>query len=635
MKGVWHHILRIDLTKRKARKEAVPEDVYRRFNLGIGLGTYLLYQGTPGGADPLGPENTMVISAGLLVGSGAPTGSKTVVTFKSPLTNGFGRAVAGAYLGEQLRKSGVDALVIQGQGTEWCLLKIDDDQVTFMDASSLVGQDTLETQEILRTKYGKAYRTCAIGPAGENLSCIAGIDFEQRQAGRAGCGAVLGAKKIKAIMVKGTQKIEVHDPQALKASIKKWAKILKAHPATQDDMNYGSGEMWEWINLERGTCPARNFQWGYFQSVYDNLKEGEKSHLDPYYYVPRYQKERTGCPKCTKPCGRILAVEAGKYAGAKVDGVEYELLMSLGSVMENDDIEATIAMNEICDRMGFDGISAGVTVAWAMEAYEKGLLDEEKLGGLELSFGNADAAIAVLKKMARREGYIGKLLADGTRMAAKKLGRKSERFAIQIKGMELPAYDIRGIKGAALAFAVSSRGACHLTATIYNWELAGKYWKFDGVDRLSSEWKGFNVKTAEDLATVYDVFGICKFSRHMFFLEGFSEFHNAISGYEMTDGDIITLGERIYNLQKMFNLREGLDRKDDCLPYRLTHEPIPKGVSEGAVVTEEELQHMLDEYYLARGWSKNSVPTAAKLTTLGLLDIVDESAAAKVSLEEV
>lgn len=630
MKGVWHHILRIDMTQKKIQKEAVPEDIYQRFGMGLGLGTYFLYKETPAAADPLGPENTIVICAGLLVGTGTPTGSKTVVTFKSPLTNGFGRAVAGAYLGEQLRKSGVDALVIQGQSDSWTTLKIDDDHVEFVDATALVGQDTIETQDGLRNKYGKAYRTCAIGPAGENLSRISGIDFEKRQAGRAGCGAVLGAKRIKAIIVKGTHKIETHDPQALKTSNKKWMKILKEHPAAQDDMNYGSGEMWEWINLERGTCPARNFQQGYFQSVYDNLKEGKKSHLDPYYYVPKYQGERMGCPKCTKPCGRYLSVKEGKYAGAKVDGIEYELLMSLGSTLENDDIEATIAMNEICDRLGFDGISAGVTVGWAMEAHERGLLDEEKLEGLDLDFGNADAAIAVLKKMAFREGYIGELLADGTKLASEKIGQNSDRFAIQIKGMELPAYDVRGIKGAALAFAVSTRGACHLTAGYYNWELAGKYWKFEGVDRLSSEWKGFNVKTAEDLATVYDVFGICKFSRHMFFLEGFAEFNNAVTGYEMSHGDIITMGERIYNLQKMFNLREGMDRKDDRLPHRLTHEPIPKGVSKGAVVTDEELQSMLNEYYLARGWSKNSVPTAGKLATLDLLDVVDEATAAKV-----
>lgn len=630
MKGIWHQILRIDLTNQKIQKEQISEDIYKRFNLGIGLGTYLLYQGTPAGADSMGPENTLVISPGLLVGTGAPTGSKTVVTFKSPLTNGFGRAVAGAYLGEQLRKSGIDALVIQGQSNNWMTLKIDDDHVEFIDASSLVGQDTIDTQETLRNTYGKSYRTCAIGPAGENLSRISGIDFEERQAGRAGCGAVLGSKKIKAIMVKGTKEIEYHDQQALKDSNKKWVKILKEHPATQDDMNYGSGEMWEWINTERGTCPAKNFQQGYFQSVYDNLKEGEKSHLDPYYYVPKYAGKKMSCPKCTKPCGRELSVSEGKYAGSKVDGIEYELLMSLGSVLENGDIEATIAMNEICDRLGFDGISAGVTVAWAMEAYEKGLLDNKKLNGFELPFGDADAAIEIIKKMAMREDYLGDLLADGSKIAAEKLGQKSEQFAIQIKGMELPAYDVRGIKGAALAFAVSTRGACHLTSAVYNWELAGKYWKFEGIDRLSSKWKGFNVKTAEDLATIYDVYGICKFSRHMFFLEGFSEFQHAVTGYEMTDGDIIRMGERIYNLQKMFNVLQGLDRKDDRLPHRLTHEPIPKGVSKGAVVTEDELQGMLDEYYMARGWSKNSIPTIATLSTLDLTDIINEDDAAKV-----
>ena len=629
MKGIWHQILKVDLSTQTAVKEAIPEDVYRRFNMGIGLGTYLLYQETPQGADPLGPDNPCIICPGLLVETGAPTGSKTVMTFKSPLTGTFGRSVAGAALGCALRKSGYDALVISGQSKDWVTLKIEDDAVEFLEAEDLRDLDTIATQDRLQETFGPEFRTCAIGSAGEHCSLIAGVDFEKRQAGRAGGGAVFGSKKLKAVMIKGTRQIEVHDPDQFKASIKKWTKILKDHPATQDDVNYGSGEMWEWINKERGTCPARNFQWGYFQSVYDRLQEGERSHLDPYYYVPKYQGKRVSCPRCTKPCGRILSVKDGKYAGASVDGFEYELLMALGSVIENDDIEATIRLNEICDREGFDGISAGVTLAWAMEAYEKGFLDKEKLEGLDLSFGNADAAIEVLQKMARREGYIGNLLADGTKKAAEQLGQGSDQFAIQTKGLEFPAYDVRGIKGAALAFAVSPRGACHLSSAVYNWELAGKYWKFEDLDRLSSVWKGFQVKTAEDLATIYDVFGICKFSRHMFHLEGFAEFHNALTGLEMSHGDMLLLGERIYNLQKMFNFREGLDRRHDSLPYRMTHESIPKGVSAGATVTEEELQHMLDDYYQARGWSRNSQPTAAKMAALDLLDVVDEAMTAK------
>ena len=624
MKGIWNKALKIDLTEKRVEVIQVPDDVYKKYNLGLGIATYYLYKETPEGADPLGPDNTMVMSAGLLVGTGVPTGSKTVVTFKSPLTGGFGRSVAGAHLGVSMKKLGYDAIIIKGRSDNLINIKIDDQGVEFLDAAEQKGLDAIEAQRILREKHGKDYRTCAIGRAGENLSRIADIDFEERQAGRAGGGAVLGAKNVKAILVKGTKEVEVHDPEKLKELNKKWAGIIKEHPATKADMDYGSGEWWEWHNMERGTNPARNFQWGYFHSVYDNLKEGEKSHLDPYYWSPKYTERHNPCPTCTKPCGRIIAIKEGKYAGTRVDGIEYELLYSLGSLLEIDDVEAVAKLNEICDRDGFDGISAGVTLAWAMEAYEKGLLDKDKMEGIELSFGNADAAIEALEKMTKREGYIGELLADGTKMAAEKLGRDSDRFAIHIKGLELPGYDIRGIKGAALAFAVSVRGACHLTAGVYGIELGGAWWKYDGVDRLSADWKGYEIKSAEDLATAYDLFGICKFSRHMFFLEGLAELNIAVTGYEMTDGDMMLMGERVYNLQKMFNVREGMDRKNDILPYRITHEPIPKGVSKGSVVTEEELQHMLDEYYMARGWSKNSIPTNVKLASLDLLDVVDE-----------
>jgi aldehyde:ferredoxin oxidoreductase len=293
-------------------------------------------------------------------------------------------------------------------------------------------------------------------------------------------------------------------------------------------------------------------------------------------------------------------------------------------MLDIDDIEAVAKLNEICDREGFDGISAGVTLAWAMEANERGLLHKDKLEGIDLTFGNPNAAIEVLEMMAKREGYIGNLLSDGAKVASEKLGRDSDQFALHIKGLELPGYDVRGLKGTALAFAVSPRGACHLTAAVYGPELGGSWWKYEGVDRASSDWKGYLVKSAEDLATVYDLFGICKFSRHMFFLEGFAGVATALTGYELSDGAIMAMGERVYTLQKMFNVREGMDRKEDVLPYRVTHEPIPKGASEGSLVKEEEFQHMLDEYYMARGWSKNGIPTRAKLASLDLLDVVEE-----------
>ena len=630
MKGIWNKVLRIDLTEGRVEDVTIADEVYEAYGLGSGIASYLLYRETAEKTDPLGPENTIVMAPGLFVGTGVPTGSKTAMTFKSPLTGGFGRALVGAQLGVSLRRSGYDGLIIGGKSSSLVVVKIDDGGVEFINGAAYQGRDAIETQELLREKYGSAYRTCAIGRAGENLSRIAGVDFEHRQAARAGGGAVFGAKNLKAILIKGTQDLVLHDPEALKGLNKKWVGILKEHPATKDDMDYGSGEWFTWHNVERGTCPARNFQWGYFQSVYDNLKEGEKCHLDPYYWVPKYMDKRSSCPNCTKPCGRFIEIPEGQYAGTRVEGIEYETLFSLGSVLEIGEIEPVAKLNEICDREGFDTISAGVTLAWAMEANERGLLDRDKMEGVDLSFGNADGAIEVLGKMARRQGYLGEVLADGVKRASEKTGKESERFAIHVKGLEFPAYDVRGIKGLGLAFAVSVRGACHLTAMAQAIELVGRYWKLEGIDRLSSEWKGYEIKTAEDLTTTYDIFGVCKFSRNMFFLEGFPEIWHAVTGVPKRDSDVMVMGERVYTLQKMFNVREGMDRKDDTLPYRVTHEPIPKGPSEGAVVTEAELEHMLDEYYMARGWSRNGIPTTIKLASLDLLDVVDEQQGATI-----
>ncbi len=618
----YGNILRINLSNGEVKKEPIKEDLVKKYIGGLGFVAHFMYREIPKNADALGEENKIIIAPGALTGFGIPTASKTALGAKSPLTGGFGRTVAGAPMGPELRKAGYAAMIIEGKSDEPVIIKIVDDDVSIEPASELWGKTTKEAQRILKEKYGKV-STAVIGPAGENLSKISGVDFEERQAARTGIGAVFGSKKLKGIVVRGTKEPEVANKGELMKLIAKWAKIIKEHPATKDDMGYGSGEFLRWMNLERGTFPTRNWQWGYFQSFYDNAKEGELLGIDPYYWVPKFRDGRNPCPNCTKPCSQVFKLT--KYRkGEKVDGPEYETLYSLGGELEIDDPEAVAYLNLLCDEYGLDTISAGVTIGWAMEAYEKGLLTKEDTDGIELKFGNVEAAAEALRRMAYREGKLGALLADGSKAASEKLGKGSEKFAIHVKGMELPAYDVRGIKGMALAMAVSYRGACHLTAGVYGTELVGKWWKFEGIDRLSAKNKGFEVKAHEDLMQVYDAVGMCKFSRHMFFLEGFPELLKAVTGIEFSNSELMTIGERIYNLARAFNVREGFSRKDDTLPYRVTHDPIPKGKSAGAYVTEEELQSMLDEYYMARGWSEDGVPTKVKLVSLDLDDIADE-----------
>ncbi|MEM1856556.1 MAG: aldehyde ferredoxin oxidoreductase family protein [Thermoplasmata archaeon] len=615
MEGYATKILFIDLSTGKIEKENIDPYIARKFLGGLGLGAYYLYKNVPKNVDPFDPQNVLIISPGLLVASGIPTASKTVFVSKSPLTGGFGRAVAGATIGPELKKAGYETLIIKGKAEKHSIIVIKDDEVK-IESTDLWGKDTRETQLRIKEKY-PGFATAAIGPAGENLSKIAIIDCEERQAARTGLGAVMGSKNLKAIAVKGTKKIEPSDQENYKKIIKKWIDIIKDHPNTQLDMKYGTGEFYAWMNTQMGTFPSRNWQQGYFQKSYDFLKEGELSKIDPYYWAPKYVTGYHPCPGCTKPCGHIFEVKDGKYAGTKVDGLEYEIMYSLGGNLEIDDPEAVGYLSLLSDLYGLDAISAGVTISWAMEAIEKGLLKGD------LKFGDADSVARILKEMATREGELGRLLADGVKAAYTRLG-KGKEFAMEVKGLEPPAYDIRGIKGMALAEAVAFRGACHNTASIYTTELVGKWWKFENVDRFNSKAKGYEVKIHEDLMMIYDNLGICQFTSNIFYDEDLLEPIRAFTGFNMTLSELMVIGERTYNVARAFNVREGFSRKDDYLPERVLKDPIPKGVSKGSFVRKEELDSMLDEYYQARGWSMDGIPTKAKLHELELDDIANE-----------
>ncbi len=620
MNGVTGKMLVADLSRGTVGTEEVPARAYRLFLGGFGLGAHLAWTLIPKGTNPLAAGNVVSFVPGLLTGSGISTASKSTFTFRSPLTGTLARSVAGAWAGVALRKAGYDALVVRGASAKPVVLVIEDGAARLEDAEDLWGLDTRATGEALRDRFGEGSRTAVIGPAGEKLSLISTIECDGRQAGRGGGGAVLGAKKLKAIVVKGSGPVPVHDRERMKALIAHWQGIIRDHPVTKADRAYGSGEFLDWMNKEVGTFPSKNWQWGYFKSAYARAKDG-KIELDPYYWAPKYVAKNVACPTCTKPCGQLFQIKDGKYAGTEVDGPEYETLYSLGGCPEVASIEAVAKANEVCDLLGLDTISAGVTVAWAMEAVERGLLSKKDLDGIDLKFGDGDAMIAVLEKMGHREGRTGELLADGVKAACERLGKGSS-FAIHIKGMELPAYDIRGSKGVALAFAVAFRGGDHLTGGVYGLEYGGKWWKLTA-DRHSLRGKGFEVKLVEDLMAVYDTLGVCKFTRHIYFLEGLPEMVAAQTGLELTAAELLSVGERVYNLARAFNVREGFSRKDDHLPPRVMELPIPEGPSAGDRVSLEELQALLDDYYEARGWSRDGVPLQGRLASLDLPEVAD------------
>lgn len=607
MKGFAGRILKIDLTTGEVEKSPLPESFIRTYLGGTGFAARFLYDNVPPNADALGPSNVLILAPGLLNGFPVPTGGKVLFCAKSPLTGTIAESVMGARLGSELKRAGYDLLLVSGTSGSPCYICIDDDDVEITDAGDLWGKDTRATAEDIRRIEGDAVVAC-IGIAGENLVRYANIDCEDRQSGRGGLGAVMGSKKLKAIAVKGTGDLVPHDADKLMELCLRYYGRMVESPAFNDDTKYGTGEFLEWMNSEKGTFPTRNWREGVFD---------DREKIDPYHWAPLYMKRNNACLACPKPCGRIFGIDEGKYAGLRIDGIEYELLYSLGGLCGMGEIEELARANELCDLHGLDGISAGAAVAFAMDLFQDGILTREDTGGMDLEFGDPEAELKLIEMIARREG-LGDVLAEGVKRASERIGKGSEDYAVHVKGMEPPAYDVRGIKGMALAFMTSSRGACHLRSCAYALELTGKFWKFEGVDRFSTEGKGVEIKELEDMMTIYDVLGVCKFSRGFFLAEGFVDILRTVTGLEISESEILELGERVNNLKHMFNLREGLTRDDFRLPKRLLTLPIPEGASKGHVVTEEEMNKMLDDYFEARGWSKEGLPTEEKISDLDL-----------------
>jgi len=607
MEGYGGQILKVDLTSGKITKEMLSEEMIRNYLGGEGFAVKLVYDNIKPGKDAFDPSNVLAMAGGLFNGLPVPTGGKTAFCSKSPLTNTIAESIMGGPSGVELKRAGYDALMIQGKAPFLSYLMINDDKVEIKDGRDLQGKSARETTDLLQKKEGKV-KVASIGVGGENLVRYACIDCEDRQAGRGGLGAVMGSKNLKAIAIHGTKDIMVKDPKRLMELALKWHEVMVKSPGYVEDTKYGTGEFLNWINEERGVFPTRNWQ----ESVFEKRKE-----IDPYYWAPKYSKKNKACYGCTKPCGKLFVIEEGKYAGTVLDGVEYEGQYSLGGQCGNGDIESVAKAYELCDIYGLDVISAGVVIGFAMELFERGILTRKDVDGLDLRFGNGEAEIEMVKKIAKREG-IGNVLAEGVKRAAEKIGKGSEYYAIHVKGLEPPAYDVRGIKGMALAFMTSPRGACHLRSCAYALELTGKFWKFEGVDRFSSEKKGYEIKEMEDLMTLYDILGVCKFSRSYFLAEGFLDIIEAITGRKLTEKELLRIGERVNNLKRLFNLREGLSREDDALPKRITTEPIPGGAAKGHYVKPGEMNHMLEDYYRERGWDSNGNPTKDKLRELEL-----------------
>ncbi|MEF8772604.1 aldehyde ferredoxin oxidoreductase family protein [Halodesulfurarchaeum sp.] len=630
--GYWNRLLVVDLTSRSVETRELSETFVRRYLGGAGFTTRLLYEAVGPEVDPLDPENVLAIAPGLLVGPSVPTGSKTSFGFKSPLTGGYGKSIVGAKMGDQLKRAGYDAMLIKGVAKSRTTLVIEDEEVRFESAADLWGLDTWETDDALKERYGEQVRTAVIGPAGENQSRISMIECEDRQAGRGGPGAVMGSKNLKAIAVKGTKDVPVARPDELEELNQKWRLETTGRGETEVegtgsatvDVEFGTGEAFDVKNTVLGIYPTRNWQSSYFKSAYDRLEdpENDRVSLDPRYWTEKYVNTKRPCPYCTKPCSQYFEAEDTKYGDIEVDGPEYETQYALGGNVGIDEIEATAKANEICDHLGLDTIDAGNAIAWAMEAAERGLLDETHLDSIEadLAFGNADAVIELLEKIGKGEGELAQLLMDGNARAAQTLGA-GEEFAIHVKNQAPAGFEARGIKGMALAYGVAPRGADHLSSCLYALEMGGDFWKFEGYDRQRMDGKALALKAMEDLMMVYDMTGVCKFTRGLTLAEGVRELVNAMTGFDLSTSELLTAGERTYNLSKGYNLREGFDRSDDRLIPRFTEE-IPNGPSAGESIDEAAYEKELDRYYTVRGWDSAGVPLGQTLEELDLEEIM-------------
>ena len=609
MYGYHGKALVVDLSSGAHRWDNIPEQVLRSFIGGIGLGTYLLYKYCPAGADPLGPDNPLIFAASPLVGSRLTTSSKFAVMTKSPLTGFIGDSLSSSFLATELKKSCGDALIIVGQAETPTMLFIEDGVPQFLDAAGLMGLGTFDTEQAVKERLGRQTRVASIGPAGENLVRYASIANDGgRQAGRCGPGAVMGSKNLKALALQGSQTVDVAMPGAThQYSLDLSKRSLGA--ATEKYRELGTMANVSVFN-RLGTLPTRNFR----ESTFEGAEKVSGEHLHQEHLA-----KNASCANCTIGCEKILVTsDKGKKSKGRM---EYESLFALGPLCGVDDPNTVIRAAAICDDLGMDTISAGVTIAWAMECFDKGLLSTNDTGGIDLSFGNGQAILDILELIGHRKD-LGGLLAEGTKMAAERLGGGSSDWAMQVKGLEMPGYEPRSLKTMALGLAVTPRGACHNRSSAYEADFS------EQVDRLSvDESRGIIAAESEDFEAVLDSLIWCKFLRKAFndFYEESAQVYTMITGWDMSLDELKQAGERIHNLKKLFNIREGWSRRDDALPPRTLQEPLPTGVVAGVGLTQEELDYMIAGYYQARGWNDDGSVPDTKLAELGLLDLLPES----------
>lgn len=603
-------LLLVDLTRRESSALEIHPDLKQTFVGGKGLGARLLYDLLPPGCDPLGPENIIMFMSGPLTGTLAPAMRGCVIT-KSPLTGTFLDSYYGGHLSPEIKYAGYDGIVIRGKAEPPVYLWIDDGEVEFKDASHLWGLDTFATNHQIKNDLDDStIKVACIGPAGENLVRFALISCEyNRQAGRGGSGAVMGSKNLKAIAIRGTHSVEVRDMDAFREAVKKAYSEMNEE-TTGSFTLYGTPGSIPFAN-EEGLLPFRNFHDGTFDKADAIGPEAQIKHL--------WQRD-VACAGCPIRCSKMGKIRTGKFGGTVSDTMEYELLGLLGSNLDIGNIKALIHLANRCDALGLDGMSTGVVLGFAMEAFEKGLIDSSEADGHDLRFGSVEAADYLVETIATRKGSLGRLLGEGVKRAAEQLGGAAEAFAMHIKGLESPAFDPRSVPGMGLALATADRGGCHQRGFPLLHEIDGK-WQDVPIERYSLERKAEIVVHVQNYLTALDTLVKCDFAQYGIQEDTYRQMLAGATGMELSMEDLLSLGEKVWNMVKLFNIREGFERKDDTLPKRFMTEPLPSGPGKGHKIPKEDLDKLLDDYYRLRGWDSSGKPKPETLDRLGLNEL--------------
>jgi aldehyde:ferredoxin oxidoreductase len=601
----WHgytgKILQIDLSNAAAARSDPDEKMVAHYMGGKGFGAKILYEQLASRIDPLSAENILVFATGPLTGTLAPSSGRFEVCTKSPATDLWLDSNCGGFFGPELKFAGCDMLIIKGKAQNPVLLAIDNGAAELKSAKDLWGLDTLTTHKWIKDKLGKDYRVACIGPAGEKCVRFASIISEYRALGRGGAGAVMGSKNLKAIAVRGSQSIAIAEPNSFMKTCREAFNELANHPDTGGGRpKYGTNVILS-VMEEAGLHSVRNFQ---------KVKFDGAATLNEETIARLYTRNRA-CFGCPIYCSKIAEVKEGNYRGSFTEGPEYENVWAFGANCENSDPAAIVHAEYLCDYYGLDGISTGATVAFMMECREKGILQESDIG-FSLNFGDAQAIIQAIHLIGKREGP-GELWGEGLKRVAAHLPA-AKQWAMHVKGLELPAYDPRGSTGMALAYATSDRGGCHLRA----WPIAEELLATEQrMDLFSTELKPELVKTQQDFFCLINCIGMCLFATFALNLKQITPFLHSGTGIEAfaSSENLLNIGERVNNLVRLFNIREGLTKDMDTLPTRFFKEPLKEGPGKGRTV---DLEPLKTQYYNARGWDTDGVPTDKKLKDLGI-----------------